>query len=805
MDNNTAHPQPIEIIKDKLYFTCANDGFVPPVSSKYIYFTTDSTLIYTAFFADFGPLNLGLAYTFCEKLKSHLVAASAANKIVVYYSSINPHRRSNSAVLLCAYLIFCLNYSVEVAYRPFIGITPPFIPFRDAAFCINSYPLTVLDCARACYRAVSMKHFDFNTFFLSDFEKLSKLENGDVSWIIPGKFIAFSGPLTKRREISPGVFSLSPAEYVPIFKRLGVSCVVRFNSKCYDRQVFVAGGIRHVDLYYEDGGNPTEAILQAFLQLCESERGAIAVHCKAGLGRTGTNIAAYMIKHYGYTAAETVAWCRLCRPGSIVGPQQQYLVSVESRLLQEGDSFRESRGLPARTSFPACNHTTTTAQGGIIVNSKVVGKWSGHESHGANAYGTGNGNGSAKTSVDSGSSSLNSNINPNENNNTNSLSLAPPIDIGSGSVSRPSSAKNARNPGGGANTTTGTGGAATMSLFKSSNKATLISNPTPAPGQTLQSLSNKPSTPQVLFHNSNPNGNPNPNPSLVYMDHGVRPATSGGNSSSSNILNNNPNPNSNQASSSRYPSQQQSPQYPNPSYNSNSNSISNAQVEAATSAAARQGQNQNLRPNSAVDKRMVHRYNQTPAASAAGISFEASVGGANTNINTNTNALFQGITGGGGSSSKGKPPLRSSFESMNMSVGNNSIVSQTQAPSKSSIARPSSGSRHLQAQSHAQAHAQTQAQGGGSSNEYSPTGSSSPNPSSNPNRPHSRYANASASPSTSRPPALFKKDIPLTSQSYQTAQSLSNAINSQGQGQGNGNSLTLPMSARPKSSSHSKR
>ena len=65
-----------------------------------------------------------------------------------------------------------------------------------------------------------------------------------------------------------------------------------------------------MDLYYEDGGNPSEAILQAFLQLCENERGAIAVHCKAGLGRTGTNIAAYMMKHYQYTAKETMAWCR---------------------------------------------------------------------------------------------------------------------------------------------------------------------------------------------------------------------------------------------------------------------------------------------------------------------------------------------------------------------------------------------------------------------------------------------------------------------------------------------------------------
>lgn len=84
---------------------------------------------------------------------------------------------------------------------------------------------------------------------------------------------------------------------------------------------------------------------QAFLQICEQERGAIAVHCKAGLGRTGTNIAAYMMKHYGYTAKETIAWCRLCRPGSVVGPQQQYLATIEQRMFKEGAMYRERHGV----------------------------------------------------------------------------------------------------------------------------------------------------------------------------------------------------------------------------------------------------------------------------------------------------------------------------------------------------------------------------------------------------------------------------------------------------------------------------
>lgn len=45
----------------------------------------------------------------------------------------------------------------------------------------------------------------------------------------------------------------------------------------------------------------------------------------AGLGRTGTLIGCYMMKHYRFTAAETIGWIRTARPGSIIGPQQHFL------------------------------------------------------------------------------------------------------------------------------------------------------------------------------------------------------------------------------------------------------------------------------------------------------------------------------------------------------------------------------------------------------------------------------------------------------------------------------------------------
>jgi cell division cycle 14 len=78
-----------------------------------------------------------------------------------------------------------------------IGISPPFITFRDAGFCINTFPLTVLDCARAMRRACSLGHFNYRAFNPTAFHNLAKLQNGDLSWIVPGKFLAFSGPIAK--------------------------------------------------------------------------------------------------------------------------------------------------------------------------------------------------------------------------------------------------------------------------------------------------------------------------------------------------------------------------------------------------------------------------------------------------------------------------------------------------------------------------------------------------------------------------------------------------------------------------------
>ncbi|XP_025109161.1 dual specificity protein phosphatase CDC14AB-like isoform X3 [Pomacea canaliculata] len=327
-----------EFIKERLYFATLRTR--PKSTAHTHYFSTDDELVYENFYADFGPLNLANLYRYCCKVNKKLKSFSLAKKRIVHYTSFDARKRANAAFLIASYAIIYLKKTPEEAYKPLVaGSNPPFLPFRDASFGPCSYNLTLLDCLHGLSKALSNGFFNFETFDVDEYEHYEKVENGDFNWIVPGKFLAFCGPHPKSK-IENGYPLHAPEAYFPYFRKHKVAAIVRLNKKIYDARRFKDAGFDHYDLFFVDGSVPTDVIVRQFLELAENSDGAVAVHCKAGLGRTGTLIGCYIMKHYKFTAAEAIAWCRICRPGSIIGPQQNFLEEKQAWLWMQGDLYR---------------------------------------------------------------------------------------------------------------------------------------------------------------------------------------------------------------------------------------------------------------------------------------------------------------------------------------------------------------------------------------------------------------------------------------------------------------------------------
>ena len=312
-----------------------------PEGETFRRFVPDESIQYFPLCDDFGPMNLASVVRFVRQLDWELETFSTS--VLLYVVDEGRRALTNAVFLLGAFMVIRLGFPVADVVRSCSGLLDPALiaAYRDATFSPSDFDLTLVDCWGAIVKAMelgwielpgSLDDYRWGCVDVEEYEHYDDPLNGNVHEVVPGKFLAFPGPQdlggALYQDDERGFRRFSPDFYADVFEDYGVTAVVRLNEPHYDRGRFAERGMEFHELEFEDCTAPPPAIVEAFLRVADTTAGAVAVHCKAGLGRTGTLIAVYLMRRHGFTAREAMGWLRIVRPGSVIGEQQHYLCSA---------------------------------------------------------------------------------------------------------------------------------------------------------------------------------------------------------------------------------------------------------------------------------------------------------------------------------------------------------------------------------------------------------------------------------------------------------------------------------------------
>ena len=137
------------------------------------------------------------------------------------------------------------------------------------------------------------------------------MEYLNFGWVIHGSLAGAQGP-TSRRDLA-------------FLKLRGIGALVRMEERTISGE-----GLELVDFFepVPDFTPPEPEQIQRMIKFIDqqtAEQKPVVVSCFAGIGRTGTVLACYLV-HRGDEPAEAIDRVRRLRPGSIQTPEQEAAV-----------------------------------------------------------------------------------------------------------------------------------------------------------------------------------------------------------------------------------------------------------------------------------------------------------------------------------------------------------------------------------------------------------------------------------------------------------------------------------------------
>ncbi len=134
-------------------------------------------------------------------------------------------------------------------------------------------------------------------------------------WILPGRLAGMAHP-GQSDAVLDGL------------REAGIGAIVTLTQRALSGEAVNKFGFEYLHLPVKDFCAPAPGQVERFVRFCDEQTAAgraVAVHCRAGIGRTGVMLACYLV-HLGEEPRAAIRKVRKVRPGALESAEQENAV-----------------------------------------------------------------------------------------------------------------------------------------------------------------------------------------------------------------------------------------------------------------------------------------------------------------------------------------------------------------------------------------------------------------------------------------------------------------------------------------------